>query len=40
MDGKAAERKKLLVPINGTSSRGLRIAKVISCISVNAVGVA
>jgi len=40
MDGNAAERTRLLLPTNGTSSRGLRIAKVIiSYILVNAAGV-
>jgi hypothetical protein len=41
MEGNAAERTKLLVPINGTSCRGLRIAKVIiPYVRVNAAGVA
>jgi hypothetical protein len=41
MEGNAAEMTKLLVPIHGTSSRGLKIAKVIiACIRVNAAGVA
>jgi len=41
MEGNAAERKKLLELIRGTSSLGLRIAKVtITYIRVNAAGAA
>jgi hypothetical protein len=41
VEGKATERTRLLVPTNGTFSRGLRIAKVIiSYMRVNAAGVA